>query len=114
MAQSFVPLSPGFSTADADRPEIAYTQGDLLVQFKDWRGQLVALRFPDAVAFHWQYGTALPAGVRDDSSYEVTDSDWMAELRSLKALPPEPHHYMLCFNAVGVLVVVSGRLATEL
>jgi hypothetical protein len=113
MAESFVALSAGFSTADADRPDIAYARGDLLVKFKDWREQLVALRFPDAVAFRWQNEAALPAGVRDDSSYEVTDSAWIAELRSFNALPQEPHHYMLCFNAAGVLAVVSGPIAAE-
>jgi hypothetical protein len=113
MAESFVTLSAGFSTADADRPDIAYTRGDLLVKFKDWREQLVALRFPDAVAFRWQDEAALPVGVRDDCSYEVIDSAWIAELRGFNVLPRQPHHYMLCFNAAGVLHVVSGPLSPE-
>lgn len=113
MVESFVTLSAGFSTADADRPDIVYTRGDLLVKFKDWRDKLVTLRFPDTVAFRWQEETALPATVRDDTSYEVIDSAWIAELRSFNALPEEPHHYMLCFNAAGVLNVVSGPLAAE-
>jgi hypothetical protein len=110
MAESFVILSAGFSTADADRPEIAYARGELLVKFIDWRERPVALRFGNAVAFRWQGEAALPAGVRDDSPYEVIDSAWIAELGSFNALPREPHHYMLCFNAAGVLDVVSGRL----
>jgi len=113
MAESFVTLEGGFSTADADRPEISYTPDGLLCKFKDWREQVVALWFPDAVAFRWQDEAALPAGVRDDSAYEVIDSAWIAELRSFNALPQEPHHYMLCFNAVGVLNVISGPLAAE-
>src|ERR1041385_8201545 len=92
MTESFVTLSAGFSTADADRPEIEYARGGLLVKFKDWREQLVTLWFPDAVAFRWQDEAALPAGVRDDCPYEVTDSAWVAELRSFNALPEEPHH----------------------
>ncbi len=113
MAESFVELSTGFSTADADRPDISYTSGDLVVKFKDWREQLVSLRFPEAVAFRWQDETALPAGVRDNTPYEVTNSAWIAALRSSNALPQQPHHYMLCFNAAGVLDVVSGPLAAE-
>jgi hypothetical protein len=113
MAESFVTLAAGFSTADADRPDITFAQGELLVKFKDWREQPVALRFPDAVAFRWQNEAALPASVRDDTPYEVIDSTWIAELRSFNALPPEPHHYLLCFNAAGVLNVVSGPLAAE-
>ena len=113
MAESYVILSAGFSTADADRPDITYANGDLLVKFKDWREQPVALRFPDAVAFRWQDEAELPASVRDDTPYEVIDSTWVAELRSFNALPPEPHHFMLCFNAAGVLDVVSGALAAQ-
>jgi hypothetical protein len=112
MAESFVPLS-GFSTPDADPPQIAYSDGDLSVTFTDWREQSVALRFPDAVAFRWQDNAALPPDVRDDCSYEVTDSAWIAELCCLNSLPREPHHYMLCFNAAGVLQVVSGRVTVE-
>ena len=113
MAESFVTLTTGFSTADAERPDITYTKGELLVRFKDWREQSVALRFPDAVAFRWQDEAALPASVRDDTPYEVIDSAWIAELRSFNALPQEPHHYMFCFNAVGVLNVISGPLAED-
>jgi len=113
MAESFVPLTAGFSTADADCPEIAYTRGELLVKFKNWREELVTLRFPDSVAFRWEAEAALPEGVRDDSPYEVIDSAWIAELRSFNALPNEPHHYLLCFNAQGNLNVVSGPLAME-
>ena len=103
MAESFVPLSEGFSTADADRPDIAYTGGDLVVKFKDWREQLVALRFPDAVAFRWQDEAALPASVRDNGSYEVTDSAWIGALRSFNALPREAqlHALLQCRGRAG-------------
>ena len=89
------------------------TRGRSVGDVEDWREQPVALRFPDAVAFRWQDETALPAGVRDDRTYEVIDSACVAELRSFNTLPQEPHHYTLCFNAAGVLCVVSGPLAAE-
>jgi hypothetical protein len=114
MPETFVILKAGFSTADADRPDIAFTRDDLLVKFKDWREQLVTLRFPDTRAFRWQDDAPLPAGARDDTPYEVIDSAWIAEMRSCNALPPEPHHYMLCFNARGVPDVISGPLAMEM
>ena len=110
MAETFVPLAAGFSTADAERPEVVYRDGELTVRFNDWREQPVVLRFADTVAFRWQDEAALPGHVRGDGSYEVADSAWIAELRPLDALPREPRHYMLCFNAAGVLEVVSGLL----
>ena len=113
MAESFVLLPAEVSTADAERLCIEYRRGDVLVRFNDWRERPIVLQFPDAAAFRWQDEAALPSGVRDDSSYEVMDSAWVTELSALNSLPPEPHHYLLCFNAAGVLEVVSGRLMTE-
>ncbi|HSI35843.1 MAG: hypothetical protein ACAI43_21580 [Phycisphaerae bacterium] len=89
---------------------MTYAAGELAVKFKDWREQSVALRFPDAVAFRWEDEAAPPTGVRDDTSYEVVDSAWIAELRSAGTPSQALHHYMLCFNAAGLLHVVSARL----
>lgn len=81
------------------------------MKFTDWRGQAVAVRFPETVAFRWQDVWALPPTVRDDACYEVLDSPWLSEPRLLQVLPTEPHHFLLCFNAAGVLGVISGPLA---
>ena len=113
MAISYLSLARQFSTADAERPEMTYRAGELTLRFVDWSGQTITLRFPDASAFRWQDESPLPEGVRDDTAYEVIESTWIEELRSLNAAPDEPHHYLLCFNAAGVLEVVSRQLVLE-
>ena len=98
MAETFVPLAAGFSTADAERPEVVFREGELSVRFNDWREQPVVLRFADAVAFRWQDAAALPGHVRDDGSYEVTDSAWIAELgRSTRC---HGSHITTCFASM--------------
>jgi hypothetical protein len=105
-----VPLRVGFSTADAEQPSIEFKGGDLIVQFKDWCERPVSIRFPETIAFTWQDEARLPADIRDDSAYEVINSPWVAELLELGATLVDRHHYKLCFNAAGVLDVVSGGL----
>jgi hypothetical protein len=110
LPQSYVMLREDFSTADAERPEMVTLNGELLVSFQDWRERRVVLKFPEAVLYRWEDDVTSPAGVRDDSSYEVIDSELIAELKTASTLPAEPHHYLLCFNAAGMLNVVSSRL----
>ena len=111
MTVLYVPLDAGFSTADAEQPSIEFKGGDLIVQFKDWREQWVSIRFPETIAFTWQDEARLPADIRDDSAYEVINSPWLAELSELGATLVNSHHYKLCFNAAGILDVVSGQLS---
>jgi len=110
MPVTYRQLAVSFSTADAERPVIEYRDGRLTLQFVDWREQPVTVHFPNVVAFHWQDEANLPPGVRDDMTYELLDSPWVAELEELGAIFGEHHHYKICFNACGVLDVVSGAL----
>lgn len=111
MAASYVPLSEGFSTADAERPSMTYDHGTLVFRFIDWQERPVTIHFVDTIAFRWQDEAELPAEIRDDASYEVIDSPWVAELATLGASERTSRHYKLCLNAVGVLDVVSGPLS---
>ncbi len=106
-------LDTPFSTADAADIDIGFQRGDLVLRFTDWQENPVTVRFSDAAAFSWQNDARLPDGMRDDESYEVLDSPLMSELAGLDALDRDVHHYRLCFNACGVLDVVSGAIVVE-
>jgi hypothetical protein len=110
MSETYRELSENFSTADASRPRMTYDQGNLLLQFTDWREKLVEIQFPFAIAFRWQDEAMLPGEIRDDSSYEVIGSKWLNELTQLDITEARHRHFKLCFNAQGVLDVVSDSL----
>jgi hypothetical protein len=110
MPVEYVQLSEGFSTADADLPSLTFDGGTLVFRFSDWQERLITIHFADAVAFRWQVEAQLPPDIRDDASYEVINSPWVAELAELGAAPAESHHYKLCLNAVGVLDVIASKL----
>ena len=101
---------PDFSTADAEVPTLQFREGNLVVEFKDWQEKHVRITFPDTVAFSWGDEPVVPDSVRDDSCYEVQDSDWVDKLVEQGAsLDPRLYrHYLLCFNACNSkLAVVS-------
>jgi hypothetical protein len=110
MLVTYRQLEPGFSTADAARPILEYRDGVLVLRFVDWRDRPIVVRFPETVAFRWQDDDACPAGARDDEAYEVIQSPWLAELREIGSIGSKHHHFMLCFNAHGVLNVVALTL----
>ena len=111
MTVSYVPISNGFSTADAEMPSITYSLGKLAVHFVDWREHSVSLEFTNVNAFKWQDGTDSLVGVRDDTSYEVINSPWVAELAASNPEFANSRHFKLCFNTIGVLDVVSESIA---
>lgn len=61
-------IEPGFSTADAEYPEIMQKDGDLSLCFKDWQERLIVVFFSDAIAFKWQMAESFLEGERDDCS----------------------------------------------
>ncbi len=110
MTTLYSQLEPGFSTADAEHPALEHRDGNLTLQFVDWHGEQIVVRFSDAAAFRWQNDENLPPGIRDDTVYEVKQSPWIGELRDLDAITDKHRHFKLCFNANGVLDVVAVDL----
>lgn len=109
----YEPLREPFSTADAEPPQVISERGCLRVVFKDWQQKVVTLLFHDVAAFSWDDGeAAINANHRDDCSYIVHDSPWLAKHREVGTLmPSENHrHFKLCFNAAGVLQVLASGL----
>lgn len=98
----------GFSTADVEEIEVRFSNGDLLLSFRDWQEQQQAITFRDCLAFRWQESDE--GDLRDDVCYEVRDSPWLARQAELQGVPRDNYgHYKLCFNGHGALDVLACR-----
>ena len=116
MGVQLVLIEPGFSTADASRPTFDYSDREYLqVIFDDWREEQVVVLFREVVAVKWQTAESLSTGERDDSSYEVLNSPWLAVHREqgLIEASSDLHHYKFNFNAVGELEVLCAGFRIE-
>ena len=77
------------STADAEAPRITLENGQARVAYCDWRSKSVVLLFHDVVAISWDDGdAALSTEHRDDRSYIVYDSPWLARHREAQTIMP--------------------------
>ncbi|MEQ9318968.1 MAG: hypothetical protein RIF41_07390 [Polyangiaceae bacterium] len=99
----------GFSVADAEGVEVAFESGDVDLRFTDWRENPVFHKFVDVLAFRWGARPSVDTP-RDDMTYEVSDSTWLAvEAENDGCSTDEIVHLVLCFNAVGVLEIICRR-----
>jgi hypothetical protein len=99
----------GWSVADGEGVEVHTERGDLVLRFVDWREHPVEHVFVDTLGFRWA-GRPSVEVPRDDMSYEVVGSAWLANEAADEPCPAEELvHYVLCFNACGVLEVVCRR-----
>jgi hypothetical protein len=106
-----VEIDLGISTADADDVDVHFDSSDLVLSFIDWQEVHRQLVFHNVLAFRWQDFDE--TGIRDDTTYVVLESEWLAQqadLQRVKAAVENYAHYKLCFNAVGVLDVLGLRL----
>lgn len=100
----------GFSTADADSPNITFDDsGTLSVVFRDWQEKNVRLKFTEVLGFKWDEGD-VHQGERDDVIYEILNSRWLRSLKELNMAREDHRHYKLCFNASGNLDVLFKGL----
>lgn len=106
----FEPFDMGVSTADAEHVALEYRDNRLTLTFLDWREQRRVVRFDDVVAHCWYCESEVFPKIRDDTTYQVLDSDLVRRLLECGAVTKtqEVQHYVLCFNAEGVLEVVVG------
>ena len=99
----------GLNTADAEQVGIAFVNGALVLDFVDWQERPQTRTFQDVLAFRWQEFDE--RDIRDDTTYEVMESAWLIRQAELQAVPPGDYaHYMVCFNACGVLDILCRRL----
>jgi len=98
----------GMSPADAESVQLSYRFGDLYVRFTSWDEKDVEAKFYDVLAFSWQEFDF--DQLRKNVCYEVSDSSWLASQAKLQELNPEDYiHYKVCFNANGVLDLITLR-----
>ena len=111
MQEQFVEKYLGVHTADAERVEIAFANGNLQVRYLDWQEQPRELVMPQTLAFRWQDDEDGSAP-RDDTTYEVTGSTWLKTQleRSAPSDGDRFRHYKLCFNACGTLDVICHAI----
>jgi hypothetical protein len=106
----YVEANLGVSTADAERVVTRFENGDLHLSFVDWQEQPRSIMFCDVLAYRWQeLDDAVP---RDDTTFEALESPWLERQAKLQAVPVNEYaHYVLCFNACGVLDVLARRFS---
>jgi hypothetical protein len=106
----YVGANLGVTTADAEKVATRFESGDLHVSFMDWQEQPRSITFRDVLAYRWQeLDDAVP---RDDTTFEALESPWLARQAKLQAVQAHEYaHYVLCFNACGVLDVLARRLS---
>ena len=105
-------IDAGFSTADAEYPTFASDGDCLKLEFQDWQGHTVRVSFDSPVGVKWQALDSTGPEDRDDSVYEIADSEWVASyLRQGDHTSHDRfHHFKLCFNAIGVLEVLATSM----
>ena len=103
-------LEPGFSTADADYPDICDTEAGLLVKFNDWQENNIEVLFSEAIAFKWQLIETFIEGEEYDRCHEIENSMWLKEHYKQGELEKNESykHYKFNFNACGQLEVLAS------
>jgi hypothetical protein len=115
MSEKAAMLEPGFSVADATYPTFRLRDGEVVLEFTDWRDRPVRIRFTNAAGVRWQELDSAGPEERDDAVFEIIESIWLAEYLRKGARTPadDLRHYRLCFNAAGVLDVLATSMKVE-
>ncbi|PCJ55341.1 MAG: hypothetical protein COA79_21095 [Planctomycetota bacterium] len=108
-------IQPGFSTADAEYPEIIIESNGIVLKFVDWQENKVEILFAEAVAYKWQTIETLIEGEADDCSHIIEDSEWVNEHINQDIIGPNDNyiHYKLNFNSTGQFEVISANLVVK-
>ncbi|GAB3536069.1 hypothetical protein Q5H80_07195 [Vibrio sp. SNU_ST1] len=102
-------LHTGFSTADAEYPEIHQVKGDVVLKFKDWQESIVEVFFADPVAMKWQMAESFLEGERYDSCYVIENSEWLnLHIAQDQISDAECYkHYKFNFNELGQFEIIA-------
>lgn len=105
MSELLVEKFIGVHTADAEGVELQYRVGSLRLVYVDWQGRQCEIMFNEVRAFRWQEldEQAVP---RDDTTYEVLNSQWLASHAAVQLPTISYAHSRLCFNTSGTLDVL--------
>ena len=115
MTETATLLQPPFSVADASYPNFSLRDGQLILEFVDWRERPVHVRFTNAAGVKWQELDSPGPEDRDDATFEIVGSGWLAKyLETASRVTGDGLlHYRLCFNASGVLDVLAASMELE-
>ena len=115
MSETAAILEPGFSVADATYPAFSLRDGEVVLEFADWRERPVQVRFTNAAGIRWQELESAGPEDRDDAVFEILESAWLADYfrKAARSAADDLRHYRLCFNASGVLDVLAGSMKLE-
>ncbi|MFA0294330.1 hypothetical protein AB4487_23580, partial [Vibrio splendidus] len=102
-------IDTGFSTADAEYPEIFQVDGDVILKFRDWREEKVEIFFADPIAMKWQMAESSLNGERCDSCYEIEQSNWLKlHIDQDEVSESEGYkHFKFNFNEIGQFEVLA-------
>jgi hypothetical protein len=108
--EEFVKIDIGISTADAEYPNINKfdSNGNLILQFKDWTGKIIEIAFFNACGFVWNENIDTKNNERDDSIYEIKNSKWIKKYYEDKIRSEKDNlkHFKLNFNACGSFEII--------
>ncbi len=112
---NILPLNPGFSTADAEYPELHAVAGVLQLTFRNWREELIHVHFKDVCAFRWQEAGSLLPNEPDDGVCELVESEWLERHINQQTISKESKHRHLRFNfnSCGQLEVLCTSFSIE-
>jgi hypothetical protein len=82
-------LQLGFSTGDAEYPSFNLSSGILMLTFKDWREQIIKVKFDDVCAVRWQEVGEFWLG---EDVYEMLESEWLSAHVAEQAAQPTDRH----------------------
>ncbi len=112
MTQSFEETFIGIHSADAERVSLSFQDGNLTVNYIDWREKAQSVVVHEVFAFKWQERDS-DSPPRDDTTYLVIQSEWLSE--QTRGLPQTQKlaHFKVLFNASGVLDIICPRAPSE-
>jgi hypothetical protein len=112
MSEKAIPVNFGFATADAEAVSFSLQERRCVLKFIDWREQPVVVQFEDTAAVKWQEADSHGPEDRDDNSYEIANSEWLADHVAQNIIDNDMRHkhLKLCFNAAGVFEIICRRV----
>ncbi|RXJ66942.1 hypothetical protein CS022_24470 [Veronia nyctiphanis] len=102
-------IDTGFSTADAEYPEILQLDGDVTLRFIDWQASRIEVFFADPIAMRWQMAETLIEGEHFDRCHQIENSQWLQQHieQGVISETESYRHYKFNFNDAGQFEVIA-------
>lgn len=115
MSESYIELSPPFTTADTEGPvRLSFDGSCLVAEFSNYKTSTQRLVFSDVRSFAWTGWEGTPTGISPDRIYEVKDSKMLAGFAGFLVGELSFRHFKLGFNAEAkYLDVIATTMVLE-